>query len=179
MKIYLDLDDVVKDTSSYLGKYFSDFYENGFWDRNLENPKLRKLLSEYDKIPYMEGALEGLKYLNTYHNLVIVSEFLYPEEAFMKKKVIGSVLFECNSISRIILVNRMKTRKYNPSIVNMSDGVLIDDSVEVLAKCNAKNKILYVPESRADEGKMYIGDKALNWASLLSMLDLLKEELAC
>lgn len=132
MVLYLDIDDTVLQTDLYLKRVLemegiplsrSDFSYRyvGKYDDLLEYG-----LSDYTKIPFISGAKGCISSLSrVYDKVVFVSCYTYEREKFAKEvwaKLIGVPLILCNG---------------NKHLLDMHDGVLVDDRSDTLVRSNA------------------------------------------
>ena len=142
MKLYLDLDDTVFNTTEYLEEILS-------WDKNQTGSVYDRFVVSGDFVS-MSGMLNyyeiplkikksEIDLLKEKHKVVICSEYCTEGEFLLKKKVCKDIL----GVDDIIGVYRLESRKYT---LDLSDGILIDDNIEILHKCNAFKKFWYADD---------------------------------
>ena len=146
-KIYLDLDDTLLDTESYIRfildlrgiKIAKDLKYDIYTSIDKRVRDLLKIIfaSDYDAVPWKIGAKECFKLLETEFEIVFVSSCTTKEEEVSKKK------FADKLGKKIILCSG---DKWDKSHVDMSDGIFIEDNLDVLMGTNAAVKIqMYNP----------------------------------
>lgn len=111
--LYLDLDDTVLDTSSFLGGVDLLKY-------------LKQNIDGYSRIPYKVGALDSLRILSTKYSISFVSCYLTEDEKREKlrfARLVGVPIFLC--------------RDYYKGSVDMSGGIFVDDDVKHLIESSA------------------------------------------
>lgn len=169
--IYLDIDDTLKDTELYLrrvlGIYKKDFKKYGLDEDGgvygLQNSKryqpiFDKALSDYTKIPYVVGALDGLNILRTKYDVILCSS------CHSNAEVVGKKLLAEELGMPILLCTGDKWKK---SSINMSGAILVDDSISQLEWSNAERKICMYKEGFWKENPY---ETAFSWGDLLDML---------
>lgn len=139
MRIYVDLDDTVKDTQKYARLMWRSQkgteYPEG---RSIYNEILygdtdfmKGILVDYESIPFKEGALDGIRLLKySGYDVVLHSAYSYFGEAVAKRWLADKL--DCD------LVLRMNTDEDLP--VDMSGSLFVDDRSDVLIKSNADKK---------------------------------------
>ncbi len=137
--LYMDLDDTVKATDMYIHSYLKS---NGYGDirgsvYNLffrENcsylDQVENILDNWDAIPLMDGAYNGLRLLATEYKIIFVSSYGSKVEATHKKHF--ARIMNCG----LILVESFSSK----SCVDMSNGVCVDDRLDILMTTNARAK---------------------------------------
>lgn len=165
LKLYLDFDDVVMDTTRYLMRMLGETNPNRFWGIYGNDPRVVTELSEnYKKIPIKKNALNGLRIVEKFADITFVSEYYYPGEA--RDKRILSKGF-CRH-SDIILVNANESRKYK---LDLSKGMLIDDNSKILCMSNAGMKILFY--NPANYITRFDGLRVEDWKGLIHLFKLM------
>ena len=134
MNLYLDLDDVVFDTTEYARKLFKE-YGGGKYDYTLEDSVWWEILDNYSRVPIMYGAVDFIITLKEYFNITFVSSYITENERTFKEGFAEGL-----GIPIILLDLRLHTDK---SCVNMIGGIFVDDSLENLKTSSAKFKILF------------------------------------
>lgn len=143
-KVYLDIDDTLYDTYSYLGSlvmlslgssYISgkNIYELMVNDENVKNLCMH-VLSDYSKIPTRAYASDLVKLLKGKYEVVLCSMYVFECERIAKEKLASKLGVEC-----ILVPYDKNTGK---SAIDMSDGIFVDDSIKLLNTSNAQRKIL-------------------------------------
>lgn len=143
-KLFLDIDDTLVDTESYLrlrlryilgsnvvGKY--DNIYNLMLDDEVANGICRKELSDYRNIPFLPFAEECISVLKSDYDIILCSNYTFDEER-CAKLLLADRLGVSSSLIRY-------TPNMGKAEVNMSDGILVDNDVRILANSNAKRKI--------------------------------------
>lgn len=143
-KLFLDIDDTLVDTESYLrlrlryilgsdvvSKYDSIY--NLMTDDEVAKEICRKELSDYRNIPFLPFAEECIGVLKNDYNIILCSNYTFEEERCAKL-----LLAERLGVSSSLI-------RYAPNMgkssVDMSDGILVDNDTRVLASSNAKRKV--------------------------------------
>lgn len=171
VKLFLDLDDTVKDTERYIRKVFAS---NGLqYDApgsiyryinsgTVEDSLIRECFYDWNVIPFKDCALNGIKLLQTEYDVIFCTTYTFNKEAQMKKslaKTLGCDIILCGD------GNRYKDK------VDMSGGIFVDDRADILLRSNADIKFeLYSPYYF--DGYAERDDKTLivDWYSLIDIL---------
>lgn len=137
--LYMDLDDTVKATDRYIHSFLKS---NGYGDIKgsvynqlgekgcLYSDQVKYILDNWSIIPMMDGAYNGLKLLSTEYKIVFVSS--YGSKMEVKHKKNFAKIMNCE----LVLVESFMDK----SIVNMSNGVFVDDRLDILLTTNATVK---------------------------------------
>ena len=137
MRLYLDLDDVVFDTTRYLEELlgWTKGSKGTVYDSFVESNDLCSMSSmlEYTKIP-LKLTISQIDLLKDMFEVVICTEYYTTREIQQKKQVVQDLF----GISQIIGVDRNKTRKY---LIDFGENILVDDTLDIIRRCNAKHKI--------------------------------------
>ena len=139
-KLFLDIDDTVLNTEKYIrevvGGTWADFdgllYEEYESMSAEEYARVLQVISDYSKIPFIEGAEEGIMLLKMDYDLVFCSSYFLDIERDAKKvwaDKLGIPVILCKGFT-----------KCN---VDMSGGYLIDDNTDNLDMVNADRKICF------------------------------------
>ncbi len=161
-KLYLDVDDVVFDTSGYLKfKLGLPVIENIYAKLDYTDEKVIDLLSRYDKMPLNQGFRGGVQELEDLYDLFFFSEFTFWDERVSKSDELHSLAPR----TRQILIDKRLSRKYN---IDLSTVILVDSNPEVLKMSNARIKIFFKNKVYAHDA--FTGLKASNWEGLLHIL---------
>ena len=154
MLLYLDLDDVVFDTTDYLEAELGWVKGSAgtVYDSFVERDDLGSMsdMLDYTKIP-LKMSVSQIELLNSIFSIVFCTEYCQEKE-WVRKQFIVRKLFD---IDRIIGINRTIKRKYS---LDLSDGILVDDNFGLLQKCNAKYKIWYTPIEEERQGIITVND---------------------
>lgn len=165
-KLYLDIDDTLFDTENKLRevlggrfKHEPDIYDSMSGLTDEEAMKVLNLLSDYSKIPMIEGAYEGLKYLKGKYEVTLCSEYMTPSESQAKNKLakdFGLPIILCGYGSR-----------YNRKIeVNMEGIILVDDYDFNIVNSNCLKGVKFGSGS----GKLGIHSYLKDWKDVKSVL---------
>lgn len=164
--LYLDIDDVVKDTNrtwrEALG--YQD-YSCCIYEKELSRDDkciVMKVMSDYSKIPFVEGAECGISELSKKYSIVLCSNYYSAEEFREKKKL-------ADSLGLGFIGCGPNDRKFK-SGVNMSGAVFVDDSIRNLVHSNASLKILFICEDTVKSEYSYDGLRVEDWESLIKLL---------
>lgn len=134
MRLYIDLDDTVKETSRYLDKVIKSNKlplgeKNKLYSIISEDFFVREVLCNWGVIPFCSGAINSLKLLETEYEIVFCSKYMFEDEARQKKEFanfMGKELYLFPTSSDL-----------DKSSMDMSGGILIDDNLDVLLNSNA------------------------------------------
>lgn len=142
-KIYMDLDDTVKDTERYIRRVLASngvdvnkvkgtIYNMFFTGFSLEGILARDCVKNWSVVPFKEGAMDCLRLLMSEYKVIFVSAYTFESEAKDKLEFAKSV--GCD----IILCDN-KTHPFKNHI-DMSDGIFIDDRQDVVLLSNSPKK---------------------------------------
>lgn len=158
MKIYLDIDDVVLDTTRYLASLVGANSFDGFWDKYLDDERLfNALFKDYLKIPFKPNSINIINDLAKRHTIEFVSEYHSLGERLNKELMLKKRFGNC----RFILTDYNVQRKYT---LDLNDGLLVDDNPRILNRCNAEKVICFYNPSNYIE--LYEGITVHNWREL-------------
>lgn len=142
MNLYLDLDDVVFDTTRYAKELYKEYArgidENKYainLEDSLEDIVWLEIFDDYSRVPIMHGAVDFILTLKEYFNITFVSSYITENERTFKEG-----FSEGLGIPIILLDIRLHTNK---SCVSMFEGIFVDDNLENLKTSSAKFKILF------------------------------------
>lgn len=179
IKLFVDFDNTIVDST----KAICDMYNNHFKDKEgfvLANPTK---CMEWDfsdvctlatkewlngcfgrsefflKLKFLEGARKSLKELSLLFDIYIVSI------GDLMNISMKSVFIESNLpfIKNVVLIKN-ENCNMDKSIVDMSDGILIDDNPQNLISSNAKDKILFGRDYNYNRGFDF--ERIYTWNSL-------------
>ena len=169
MKLYIDLDDTVKDTSRYINKVIDSNKVslgrvNSLYSIVADDFFIKESLCNWDVIPFCQGALNSLKLLETEHEIVFCSQYLFAEEAKRKQEFASSLGKSLYLFPR--------TQGVDKDSLDMSDGVLIDDNLDVLLKSNAQYLYEMLSGNKRLDLKRERPDNCLvtNWFHIVDVL---------
>lgn len=159
MKIFLDCDGCVIDTTGALADYYNEHYHTEEWFIEADGDRISKW-NAIDEMPLMNGKIEH----------IFESDFFW-ENVRLKKgaqQTIKHFVDDANEVyflsigsstniakktkflkehfpfvHRHIMLVQNKFLKMDKSIIDMSGGILIDDHINNLLTCNAEHKILF------------------------------------
>lgn len=143
-KLFLDIDDTLVDTESYLrlrlryilgsdvvSKYDSIY--NLMVNDKIANEICRKELSDYRNIPFLPFAEECISVLKNDYSIILYSNYTFEEER-SAKLLLADRLGVSSSLTQY-------DTGMGKSRVDISDGILVDNDTKVLVNSNAKRKI--------------------------------------
>lgn len=171
VKLFLDLDDTVKDTERYIRRVLASngidscgagSIYNYINSGTVEDSLIRECLYDWNVIPFKDCALNGIKLLQTEYDVIFCTAYTFNKEAQMKKalaKSLGCEIILCDD------GNRYKDK------VDMSGGIFVDDRADILIRSNADIKFeLYSPYYF--DGYAERDDRTLivDWYSLVDIL---------
>lgn len=140
--IYMDLDDTFFNTEYYIRAVLKNnglpisvpcvYTLRSFKEGDVYHEIIEGIMNHYDSIPIKEGAINSLRLLGTEYNIKLCSSYYSEGEKKSKQEYADSIGRE------IILVPSEDVGKTS---VDMSEGICIDDSLDVISECNAKYKI--------------------------------------
>lgn len=162
VKLFLDIDDVIFDTESYISSVLrkSGIVTDSSYLYLFDNDRgmLNDFLSDYSKIPMITGSYDGIKMLKTEYDVCLLSYITFVNEYYEKVKVakkLGLELFACTG------------EDYLKSSVDTSNGIRIDDRVDILNANNSKRSICFYKKCHFDE---FGGEIVFDWYELLDRL---------
>ena len=142
MNLYLDLDDVVFDTTRYAKRLYKEYSrgidENKYaieLEDSLEDIVWLEIFGDYSRVPIMFGAVDFILTLKEYFNITFVSNYITENEKTFKEGFAEGL-----DIPITLLDLRYHTNK---SSVDMFEGIFVDDSLENLKTSSARHKILF------------------------------------
>ena len=154
MKIYLDLDGCVFRSKKQVTKYLNQRYNmevkwKSVKDYNFQDQfpgvsldEIEEIFSDrdfYHDCEFYKGAMDFIE--NSGHEIVFCTKGTI-ENLYYKTKLLN---YYFPTIPIITLSNSLSKRN-----VDMSDGILVDDYDVNLNICNAKYKIMFIPEGKTD-----------------------------
>lgn len=164
--IYLDFDGVVVDTKKafvdYYNNHYNDHPEYAFADHTkcnmwnyydicpLAANDVESIFGEkevFDRLEFFEDAEKFIKKLNKKFNIIIVSLGTYDNIHHKSKWIKDNMPF----IHESVLLAKGTGEMMDKSVVNMIDGIFIDDVSKNLFSTNARLKINYGPEYKWNE----------------------------
>lgn len=178
--IYIDFDNTLVDTIKTIVslynedfEYYKKFHHVNWWEIDSYDFKeltcaSKKYINTYFNTPrffyeleFMPGAHEIIDSLGELYNVKIVS-MGYSPNLKQKEEWINRYLFNCEFIG----VNMKKYK--DKSHIDMSDGILIDDSVHMLETSNAQEK--YCFGDIYSWNKDWAGKRLMNWTDIAHLL---------
>lgn len=164
-RVYLDVDDVVVDTENHLRKVLGGKWLNykglvyGSYSSMTEEEmhKVASVFGDYTKIPFIEGAIEGMEILRRGYDVILCSSYSREDEKVSKKvwaEQLGLPLILCKGFTK--------------GNINMSGAVMIDDNTKNLDRTNAEIKICFYKKYNFFSEKS--GVTVFNWNSLVTLL---------
>lgn len=171
--VYLDIDDTYIETEKLIKNvckkvgYSIDERVNAYILR--DNPIVRDvvklIMSDYSKIPKRVGAEDCLAIISTEYTVKFLSSCYSEVEIYAKKKFAeeeGKEVILCEYCSK------------TPDIIDLSNGIMIDDRVDVLLGANASEKYnMKYNYDTQEEVQQFIkegGTVCNNWYQLLDYL---------
>lgn len=171
-KLFLDLDDVVLETSKAY-KEVSDYLkrnkESFELSNNIEESTVAYILHNYSKVKVSSSFVEVLPLLKERFDLVFVSMYVSEEELAYKQ-----YLARLFGAEPVFLDSSLH---HDKSEVDMEGGVFVDDRVDMLATSNASTKVLFSNLTDLVFNAKYSKRFKLvySWAYLCSVLGLVGE----
>lgn len=159
MRIFVDVDGTVLDTTGALADYYNEHYhtEEGFIEADGD---LIEVWDAHDQMPLMNGAIEHIFESDFFWDNVRIKEGAVDiirgwvedgEEVYFLS--IGSSTNIAKKteflkkhfpfVHRHIMLVQNKFMKMDKSIVDMAGAMIIDDHVSNLLTCNAEYKVLF------------------------------------
>ena len=167
MKLFLDLDDVVLDTSKcireigdYLNLHRGEFF--------ITKENFHDALSPYHKVRVKQDFIDVFPLLQEKFDIVFVSFYISEAELAYKSSLARK--YGCEGVFL------KHTEHKDKSSVDMTGGIFVDDTIEMLTSSNADKKfhfcspkkfILYKALKSADTGVTY------SWENLAKQLGVL------
>lgn len=151
IKIYLDFDNTITDTSQRLLELLNKKYNKQYSKSNIYKYDLSDLYPEtssqdiynicsdkyfYNELKPINGVIETLSSMNNNYKYYIAS-VCYGESHVLKQKYLDDICGNKISFSGFYIFDK------NKSCLDMSDGIVIDDNSEMLRSTNSKFKILF------------------------------------
>lgn len=187
MKIFLDFDDTITDSIENVvriankryncNKNHEDLARWDFFDMypNIPREEITEIFGEqefFDTLRIKPDALMVIYKLSKRNEFIVVSKV--SKEAIPRKAL--WIRNNFNAIG-IPLDFRAVPLGKSKGIIDMSDGVVVDDNVKFLDETNAKYKIYFNNGRKFDETQHWDGLTAHNWKELDSILrNILHEE---
>lgn len=139
-KLFVDLDDTFVDTERYLRKICESNglkvpkYETIYTLYGVDGykPYFDMVFNNYFVIPKKQGVIENINLLETEYDIVFCTFCTTKEEKVAKKKF-------AESMGKDIIL--CEGDDFDKSSIDMSGGILIDDSIDVLKASNADKKL--------------------------------------
>ena len=185
--LFLDFDGTIVDTNKAFCKYYNDFYNHlpnfkvadynkcSEWSYSDVCPLIKndaeKIFGEealFSNLEFFPNAYETLEKLSKLYNLVIVSIGTYANIHHKSKWIEKNLPF----IDESILLCKNKDVIMDKSVVNMQDGIFIDDVQSNLDSTNASRKILFGKRFKWNEN--WKGEHYLNWVEVAENLAYIK-----
>lgn len=173
MKLFLDLDDVVLDTSKCIreiGDYLNLHKEEFFITKeNFHDALSTYLLTNYHKVRVKQDFIDVFPLLQEKFDIVFVSFYISEAELAYKRSLARK--YGCGGVFL------KHTEHKDKSSVDMSGGIFVDDTIEMLTSSNADKKfhfcspkkfILYKALKSADTGVTYSWENLANQLGVLS-----------
>lgn len=163
-RLYLDIDDTVVNTNKHIKNMLgSKWQKDGLiyceYDNMnaIEFAKVKGVFSDYSKIPFIEGAEEGLNILRNHYDLVFCSSYYLEgiEDKAKERwaKELGIPLILCKGMSK--------------GDIDMSGAIIVDDNPRNILRTNAGEKVLFYNE---DFYESVGGVLVFSWFALVSHL---------
>lgn len=187
MNIYLDFDDTITDSLQNLTRIVNKRYNKrvkwndvGKWDFSDVYPDIPlrdivKVFGEqefFDTVYAKEYAILALHKLTKRNNAYIVSKC--DNEASKRKNEWIKNNLEGIGVNVQFMPVPLNGSK---SMVDMSDGIFVDDNVKFLEETNAKYKIFFNNHRKFDTEQKWDGLEADNWYDLYDiMADIIGKE---
>jgi 5'(3')-deoxyribonucleotidase len=150
----------------YQKVHWTDISTYGFEELTLINKDI--ILNYFDdhrffyKLKYMDNAQEVLDRLKDTYDITIVS-LGRQMNLHYKREWINNNLPYCKFIGVDLSEN-------GKQMVDISDGTLIDDNVDMLNSCNASQKIIFGEEYPWNTDNKYEYHRCYNWTEVYSYL---------
>lgn len=139
-KLFIDLDDVVLDTSLSL-KRIKDYIEINRDDLgiseedNMVDVSVMFLLDNYNRVPIKDGFLPIFDILKERYEIVFVSMYISEKEYAYKSFIARKLGVDIKLLS--------VSDYSDKSSIDMDGGVLIDDTLSMLTSSSATKKVLF------------------------------------
>lgn len=167
-KLILDYDDVIRDTETSIrnvlkGKGFIIPDDMTAYSFICINEKafdvVRNMLDTYEGIPYMVGAIEGIKILSQKYSISVCTAVTSTCERWFK-------YYDCKKLGLpVTMVGSTDPR--GKAGVDMSDSIFVDDRTLVLNNTNSPRKICFYKKNNCHP---FDGEIVLNWVELVDSL---------
>lgn len=183
-KLFIDFDDTISESSKSIISLYNQMYKdypnfkpanhevNNEWDYSVECPYMKGKSLEMFENPYFflglelfPQALNVLKELDKKYELIIVSIGSYSNIELKSYFIKGQLSF----IQNAVLISN-KGCKMDKSIVNMKDGIFIDDVSSNLFSSNAERKICFIPYGFKKWSQDWQGETASSWVEISNKL---------
>lgn len=180
MNLYFDFDDTITDSIQNITRIVNRRYGRKVkwtdiedWDFKDVYPDIPledilKIFGEqefFDTLYPKDGAILGIHKLSKRNNIYIVTK-ANNENAKQKHEWVKNVLTSMG-INVILKTVPLHTSK---GVIDMSDGIFVDDNVNFLNETNAKYKIFFNNHKRFDETQEWSGVQVDNWYDLYDIM---------
>lgn len=180
MNLYFDFDDTITDSIQNITRIVNRRYGRKVkwtdiedWDFKDVYPDIPledilKIFGEqefFDTLYPKDGAILGIHKLSKRNNIYIVTK-ANNENAKQKHEWVKNVLTSMG-INVILKTVPLHTSK---GVIDMSDGIFVDDNVNFLNETNAKYKIFFNNHRRFDETQEWSGVQVDNWYDLYDVM---------
>lgn len=179
MKIFLDFDDTITQSIENIVRIINQRYNKnitiadiGEWDFSDVCPDIPladiiKIFGEdefFNTLRLKKDAMRTIARFSRYNEIYIVSKVdmssVTKKDKYIKTHLIGKNI-------RFIGVPLGKTK----GIIDMRDGIMVDDNADFLRETNAKYKILYKNKRKFDDLQEWNGLIVHDWAELYQLLN--------
>ena len=180
MNLYFDFDDTITDSIQNITRIVNRRYGRKVkwtdiedWDFKDVYPDIPledilKIFGEqefFDTLYPKDGAILGIHKLSKRNNIYIVTK-ANNENAKQKHEWVKNVLTSMG-INVILKTVPLHTSK---GVIDMSDGIFVDDNVNFLNETNAKYKIFFNNHRRFDDTQEWSGVQVDNWYDLYDIM---------
>ena len=187
MNIFLDFDDTLTDSIENVVRIANKRYnktanhkELSRWDfsdlyPDIKHEELTAIFGEkefFDTLKLKNDVIKSLTGLCRSNNIIIVSKVtlkaMKPKALWIKNNL-SDIGIKVQFIG--VLLDKSK------GVVDMADGIVVDDNVKFLEETNAKYKIYFNNQRKFDETQQWGGLTVYNWKELYKLLkDIIKKE---
>lgn len=184
MKIFIDFDNTIVDsTKAICGMYNSSFSNaNGFIPADPTKCKdwnfkdVCPLASEqwlnncfnkrdfFANLQLMDSAYEVIRRMSKKYEIYIVSIGDFRNLSYKSLFIEANLPF----VNNVILIKN-ENCNMNKEIVDMSDGILIDDNIENLKSSNAMQKFIFGKECNYNMTTKYV--RLIDWKAVEALID--------
>ena len=187
MNLYFDFDDTITDSLQNITRIVNGRYgkqvkwtDIGEWDFGDAYPDIPlkdiiKIFEEqefFDTLYPKDGAILGLHKLTKRNDVYIVTK-ANNENAKQKYRWVKNVLTSMG----IDVILKTVPLHASKGIIDMSDGIFVDDNVDFLNETNAKHKIFFNNHRKYDKTQEWNGLQVDNWYDLYDvMAEIIGEE---